>query len=181
VIDWGSVPDWLAGAGAVAALFFAAITARTALAATHAQARQLEQLQRSEDQREREEIRHQASKVTAWIRLDRDGRGAIICLNGSGQPIYNLTFRCETPDVTVSTYYAVKGPDVAPKRLNYATDRLRVGIESIAEAPPAVGYWSNLYRDNQLSLSMTFLDVNGRWWLRDTRGYLREINEEQAF
>ena len=78
MIDWGSVPDWMSGVGAlvaVPALVFAYRSYRM-------QRRQVEDL--LEDKK-----REHASKISVWVeRSDNDGPLEYVVANRSDSPVY---------------------------------------------------------------------------------------------
>ena len=81
-VDWGSVPDWLAGIGALSALFFAAVAARAAWDGSKLQARQILKLEEADLRRVEAGEREQASKVAVWIRMAEDAAPVVVCMNG---------------------------------------------------------------------------------------------------
>jgi hypothetical protein len=90
MIDWGSFPDWLAGAGSVLALVFAAMAARAAFKASAQQAEQLRILE--EDRR-----RAHASMIAVWP-VEEGGELRCRVQNRSGLPVYAALIFQSVPD-----------------------------------------------------------------------------------
>lgn len=176
-IDWGSFPDWLAGLAAVFALGFAGAAAQAAWKASKIQARQIEKLEQAELRRAEAERRSQAERVAIWIRMAEDSKPAVVCFNGSGLPVYHLRITAVLSgpeDVSEDVYYAVKGPDMAPRVLGHATTVLVRGVAEKSGALTNGQTWSDIYKEGRLTASVTFVDVGGRKWCRQSSGELLE-------
>jgi hypothetical protein len=176
-VDWGSVPDWLAGSGAVVALVFAAVAARAAWEASRMQTIQLAKLEDAERQRRDDDERVQASRVGLWIRIMPDGSPAVACLNGSGLPIYRLEIGVVVggEELSATTTYAFKGPDLQPGTLRYATSELLISRKSEIFDRADVGSWSEVYQSGRIALVVRFVDTFGRGWARSGTGHLSRI------
>jgi len=192
IINWGSVPDWFAGVGALVALTFAGVAARSALRTNEQQSRQLAQLERAEVERAEDRRRAQAAKVASWIVLAPGSEPEVWCMNSSGLPVYNLIIWCHTAAGVATTVYAVKMPDTAPKKMNVATNDLTAFVITAARNTELlnslnpVSYamvhpnpdWGAMYREGILRVSIQFLDAEGRWWLRNRMGQLMETETD---
>jgi hypothetical protein len=169
MINWGSVPEWFSGVGAVFALFFAAGAAWAAIRAIHLQNIQISRMERAEQGRQEEHKREQANQVAAWVVLDSQVQPSVMCVNLSGRPVYNVQFMLRAGPRTTLCEYAVKGPDASAKQLNFASKRmLRLGHPTDAD-------WTELYRSGNLRVSMRFEDVMGNTWQRNEEGELADI------
>ena len=82
-IDWGSVPDWLGGAGSVMALIFAFYAVRAAHRANVQQGLQLKAL-------EEDRTQAQASKVAVWCIRDTEDSPSCRIRNASDLPIFSV-------------------------------------------------------------------------------------------
>ncbi|GEL20740.1 hypothetical protein PA7_45770 [Pseudonocardia asaccharolytica DSM 44247 = NBRC 16224] len=184
-IDWGSVPDWLAGIGAVLALIFAAAAAKAAWAANKVQARQLARLDQVDLDNRASEERAQASKIAAWIRMVESGAPAVVCFNGSALPIYRLKIFPvlhgeEMLDRGVT--YSVKGPDSSPRVLDHATSVIKAAFVERGPANDEGGGldWGDLYAEGRISVSISFVDSAGRSWRRGVAGRLERNGPDPA-
>jgi hypothetical protein len=173
--DWGSVPDWLSGIGAIIALAFAGVAARAALQTNRQQNEQLGHLRNAEDQRVEDRRRSQAGKIAAWIALDQDASPAVLMVNGSGLPVYTPLIACRSRAGVVRTAYSYKGPNSEPKRMNRATEALEQHFEA-AFGPLAADAddWARMMDDGVLRCAVSFRDTDGQWWFRDVEGVLHE-------
>lgn len=168
--NWGSVPEWFSGVGAVAALFFAAGAAWAAIRAIRLQNIQIKRMEEAERAREEEHRREQASQVAAWVVLDVDVRPSVRCVNASGRPVYNVQLTLRAGSRTALCEYAVKGPDLNAKQLNFATRQI------LHLGHPTDTDWRALYRSGDLRVSMKFQDVMGIFWERNEEGRLTHIS-----
>jgi hypothetical protein len=179
-MDWGSVPDWLAGVGAVTALVFAYFAVRASHQTNIQQGKQLLAL---EDDRRRS----QAAQVAAWI---TEVSGELICKVQNSSPL---------PVFAVHIYLRqlMRHPDVAENRawIRVSPLVLPPGVTDIPIAGEVSSYdvWVELI-DRRLALpvadqrtelrpspratrpAVTFEDTNGHAWYRDAHGVLHETN-----
>ena len=170
MVQWGTVPDWFSAVGSVAALFFAGGAAWAAIRGMRQQDLQIRRMEASERRREEEREREQASQVAAWIILETGALPSVICVNASGRPVYNVLLTMRAGSLTLACDYAVKGPDAAPKKLNYATGQL------LEMGHPSDTDWTTLYRSGDLRVSMRYQDVVGKIWERSEEGRLRLLS-----
>lgn len=141
MINWGSVPEWLAGGGALLALLWARKAARAAGRTNEQQAEQLRrQQQQWADQRAARDA-EQAEKIAAWIEFEdsplpegvtsipaSEMRGDYrYCLrNASELPIFEVTVSVLPPgnsDVEEAQYESfqpVVAPENAPTKVLFA-------------------------------------------------------------
>jgi hypothetical protein len=169
-IDWGAVPDWIAGVGAVSALAFAALAVRAANQQNKHQAVQLEKLEA--DQRERDKDRHraQAEKVAAWHERISEMGGpspfpiaydAFIVRNASDVPVYSAWVAASGPRSDHENF-AIGNLDVVPPGSHSLVMR-HVSELKVSEFTPRV--------------LVMFRDSGGRCWLRRENGLLEERDE----
>ena len=78
-VDWGSVPDWLAGSGAIIALIFAGMAALAARRTNQIQSAQINELQRESNERRLLERRQMASKVAVYIAVENVSSTEVAC------------------------------------------------------------------------------------------------------
>ncbi|MDD7919688.1 hypothetical protein [Actinomycetospora callitridis] len=169
-VDWGSVPDWLAGVGAVAALAFAAVAATAARATNKIQSMQIAELQEQNRRRDETERRSLASKVAVYISVGEDESGFdqafVRFVNSGDQPIYDLTVYCFTPAGILRRSYSANSPH--PIRINL--EGLSVALaKTLGPVEPAY-----LLRRGELVAASSFRDALGLWWYRTASGELRE-------
>jgi hypothetical protein len=160
-VDWGSVPDWLAGIGAILALIFAFFAVLAAHRTTVQQGLQLKVIQ--EDR-----ARLQAGKVACWIHDD----GGPVCRvqNGSDLPVF-------TTHVLIRYW-----PTVSPGMLDDVRWWHRI---SVWTCPPGCIDLpiraENLPTPPRLTsgsaqAAIVFSDAHGVLWKRDINGRLSEID-----
>jgi hypothetical protein len=167
--DWGTVPDWLAAVGTLAAFAVA-----LGLFRKEQQARR-----ESEDDRRRE----QASRVASWVGVVEDldspplpwasemgrRRVAAVLHNGSEEPVYDCRVHIELdPAATGSFWKAVAGTFQPGERRLTLTDRTL--------PPGRIQHPLSLGRADlpHASVWMTFTDAAGRRWKRHPDGRLVE-------
>lgn len=163
--DWGSVPDWIAGAGAATALVWARAAAKSARKASDLQGEELKEL-RAET---REEL---ASKVAVYIAIEREGDTAtpvVRFVNAGDLPVYGLTACCFTPDLIVQRSYSVNGPIEGRRTMRILTARL---TELFVDTDPRVAI-----SEGRLVAACSFRDARGRWWYREANGELHEAKK----
>ena len=100
MIDWGSVPDWIAAGAGLFAVVFAAVAGLAAFKAYKIQKMQLNSL--FEDKRQ-----EQASKVATWIEEHGDRKPVIVILNSSDLPIFAVDVRVVDEDSDVESRITV--------------------------------------------------------------------------
>ncbi|GAA3068407.1 hypothetical protein GCM10010464_35800 [Pseudonocardia yunnanensis] len=174
-IDWGTVPDWLAGGGAVVALLFAGVAARAALRANGQQSRQLVNLEEQQRERNEREKRSQAALIAAWIQPDGEGLLQVYFINGSPLPIYRLRVILHVASETFAVEYAVRGPDSAPVKIMRATTKFRAVLDA-----RQIMKWRKMLGDGRISVSMSFMDANSTRWNRDSSGLLSLDTSDQS-
>ena len=168
-IDWGSAPAWGSVVVAFVALIFAGLGARAAIRGNRNQQKQIEYQQVQLDILNDDRQKSQASKVAAWIhRTERTHRTSRIGIsagpvydyyirvtNGSDLPVYAVIIEIQPWEATISESAAFDPfqIDVAPP-----------GVTDI-ELDEATEYMPRIH----------FEDAAGRFWLRDYRGALTEI------
>lgn len=180
-VDWGSVPDWLAGTGTILAVAFAATAAKAAWKANQIQARQLERLEQSDSIRMTNEDRAQAQRVAVWLRMSDTPTPSIVCFNGSDLPVYGLRIHFALQGkkmVESQAYYAVKGPDSAPRVLGYATKQIMSTVMREAENCDRELDWTSVYQNNAFDLTVQFRDSGGRTWTRLGDGELIRVEDD---
>ena len=89
-INWGSVPEWLAGGGAIIALLFARSAVRAARAMNEQQSAQIAALERAEAVRYGESRAKYASRFACWVTLPGEGEmlPAVGLMNSNEVPFY---------------------------------------------------------------------------------------------
>lgn len=166
-VDWGSVPDWLAGGGAVFALFFASMAVQENRKTNRAQAKQLEQLERDLESREQERRAEQAANVAVWVSTEAvEGvdRAAIRLVNSSSLPVYNMLLSCSTPVGDVEKAYAAIGPRSDRRIMTRITKDLRALLE--------FSDFSEMHDRGEVLVGCSFRDAAGLWWYRTRAGGL---------
>lgn len=158
VVDYGSVPDWLAGIGAVTALLWARKAARAAAETNQAQQAQLDAIRRTEREK-------QASAVAAWIEVGAGEVARYVIANNSGQPVYSFaiwwnedTRRCR----------ARVCPVVPPGQWWM--------FESVPEYAAEEPFGPT--RDTQYHVAFAFTDQTQIDWIREINGNLGEWTRE---
>ena len=177
-VDWGSVPDWLSGGGALLAVLFAGIAAKAAIRANIHQTRQIQQIEQQEQDRRAERTRAQAALVAAWVVPDGSLLPRIFFRNGSQLPVYAVTVACHSPLGSADHRYPVRGPDAAPVVLSRLTGVLR-GVGDAADFRSGED-WAQVLDTGELAIALCFMDSNGRWWVRDRGGTLFGCTDEGA-
>lgn len=174
-IAWGSVPDWLAGAGAVTALIFARTAAISAARASHLQAEQIDKLEIENRRREQRERLSSASKVAVYIGIDNNGDAAspvVRFVNSGDLPIFGLTVSCFTPSTIVERRYFVNGPHHERRTMTALTERLTEMFRD-TDPRPLVGR-------GQLVAACSFTDAAGVSWYRTPHGELHEAEDNEV-
>lgn len=203
-INWGSVPDWCAGLGALTAIFFARRAAIAAFATNDQQSRQLAQLEQAAQDTRDEHRRHQASQIAVWLELneppaDSANSSIKVCYcNASKQPVYNVRLRPEifSEDLSFSIRIPVLPPttdvNVSAKSSEILNSNLSVEAYSRTDRvcsrdePDKYNehHRTTLYalqrqaRDE--GISVEFHDSSGVAWRRNNRGVLAEIDANQT-
>lgn len=160
MIDWGSVPDWLSGAGATLALLFAALAVRGSVRANAQQSAQLELAE--QDRR----IEH-ASKIAAWPITGDDGHLTCTVRNGSQLPVFEVLLFRGLADVSGFTWWTHCRHRLIPP--GETRDR------DWTETPPPFEPAANNTDSNLAAIA--FLDGSGRYWLRDCFGKLHRLGQ----
>jgi hypothetical protein len=164
-IEWGSVAEWIAGAGTVGALVFAGWQIRRDRSATDhalAQTDRSLQMQAERDQRNVDErLRAQAALTTCRAQHTPNGVGVIVWFqNHSTVPIYDLEFFCCHGDGMVAQPF--KSPFVPPLNNASPAEPARQFEFAVNRAVPAEQFCGVTFRDN-----------DGRHWIRWGDGHLR--------
>jgi hypothetical protein len=147
-LDWGSVPEWLAGLGSTAALGFAAYAA---VATTR-------QLQMVEDDRRK----IQASKVAAWCYTSSANQSpTYLVFNHSDLPIY----RVELSAVDRRQPTAARSVVTSLSFLSPGEHHMEVDVGPLTAAA----------NEKQLLVEIVFVDCAGARWQRNFEGQLREL------
>lgn len=155
-VDWGTVPDWVAGIGTAGALIFTGLLFRHEL--NRASDERQAALQRETD-REAE----QAGAISSWIELDeRTEMGSfwrVVVGNASTAAVYNcLVEATEYPDGEIESYAMATIPPGSPQSANLNPDRFRH-----VRTSPAI------------NSQVRFTDAHGRHWLRNWYGELERL------
>ena len=173
-LDWGALPDWLAGIGAITALVFARAAARSAKLTNEQQSVQLRKLEESEQDRAIEQQREQAAHFAVWITLWRDDNYApgVSLVNSNKTPMYSLTLYCCGPTEVAIVRLAVVGPNLEGRRnVSRASRALRSLIDTHD--------YSDLMDRGLILVAATFRDTANRWWCRYTDGSLHGGESEE--
>ena len=168
-IDWGSVPDWFAGVGALVALFFARSAVLSARDTNRSQSEQIARLEAEQKVRDFERRAEQASNVAAWVSMDSSNgeeRPAIRLVNSSTLPVYDMLIVCRIPERLGEERYSVIGPLSGRRNLTRATAVL---VEVLGDAD-----FVGLHDRAEVRVAISFRDAAGRWWYRPTGGELQE-------
>lgn len=196
-MNWGSVPDWLAGSGALLAVVFAGIAAKAALRTNDQQSRQLAHLEQAAVDSRAEQRRLQASQVAVWIELSApdsgDARIQVCYSNASTQPVYSVRIKSRFLADTLenSIRFAVmpptQGVEVSEKSSRILSSKLYVAA---MESHPRPGNDDESSRYNSAvqhtlaqlmrqarddGIQIEFHDAAGISWCRNNRGVLTEI------
>lgn len=154
-IDYGSLPDWLAGLGAVGALVAAISAVKYAKWTYENQAAELRTLL---DERKRE----QASKVAAWT-FTKDGAPQYRVANTSGLPIYMVELWVMGAGV-IGPICAMPLPFIPPGESTIPVPRSH-------KIPTG--------ETDQAFAGIAFQDAAGLRWKRDAWGNLEEITLQE--
>lgn len=172
-VEYGTVPDWIAGIGTAAATIFAAVAINR------------------EVQRRREEqaaeFSHQARRVLCWLDVieapEHEGRTmprmpgqpprpqpalAVIIRNGSEEPVLDCKFHVEVdPDALARI------EDVGRRRLAFEEPIIPPGdMQRTVYLPISVRTSARVW--------MVFTDTNGTRWSRGSSGRLRRVVDPLA-
>lgn len=122
-----TVPDWVGAVGTAAAFMLAAIIFVIA---------------------ERDRKRRQASLVSAWVESagDDSGRAVVHLVNGSGQPVYDVSLQAEKV-IAEPLHYEVLPPEH------------REQIAAVADVASPLSTYG-------LGVTVRFTDASGRRWRR---------------
>jgi hypothetical protein len=162
-MDWGSVPDWLAGTGSVAALLFAFYAVREA---RRTNAQQSEQLGHVLAERRRA----QAAKISGWVVETASGERQIRISNGSELPVFAMVafcglYDCELdPDPTRTVHHAVW--------CQYRQRSVPPGTTTFRLPPNPDVPNLQAERTDSYFVALVFRDGDGTVWLRDSYGRL---------
>ena len=168
-MDFGSLPDWVAALAASAALLFARSAVMAANHTNHAQAAQLARLEEEDRHRIAAERRAQADKVAAWLVISgATAQPLARFVNHSGLPIYDAVVMCSAPWGNEVVSYPAMSPQSSPHELRWVNEKIVLGREAAGEKRS----WQDLHRRDLLPLTITFTDVGGRRWRRESRGDL---------
>jgi hypothetical protein len=158
-LDWGTVPDWLAGIGTLAAFFVA----------LRVLAKELEaRLEQAEDRR-----REQARLVSAWVSTPEDDlppEFTLIVRNGSNEPVYQVK-------ASMVPYDSPYGSDPED-----GTGQPRSVVETSEILPPGKDWQTYFDPRSRIvpgPVSMSFTDAAGRRWTRYPDGRLVEPDRPQ--
>lgn len=177
LIDWGSVPDWLAGCGAVVALWWARKAAKAAKAANERQDAQLQRqaeqfakLQAAEESAQAELIagwyelqRHEVQDRTILALAMRREWDSFVIQNGSTLPIYDVIAWADAADLMDREVDFAVLDMVPPGRNIY-----RMTLDSeFAEA------------DVSMRVTILFRDSAYRPWYRQFNGQLERLTPEK--
>ncbi|WP_433802947.1 hypothetical protein [Actinomycetospora sp. CA-084318] len=180
-IDWGSVPDWLAGVGAVSALGFAGVAALAAVRSNRAQQLQVESLraeQRAGSERER---RAEATKLALWVEfeekeplifegLPHSVSSVVRFSNASSLPLYSVSIVMIGPEGAARVPYNVLAPTSVPRVLPRASRVLHTLVEGHD--------LGELLAAGRVHLACSFRDSSGLWWVRSHDGRLVEARDQ---
>jgi hypothetical protein len=129
--------------------------------------------------RRKEERRHQAEQISAWLHIENiaaatiDGETDCIVLNGSSQLIYN-------PIITIvsatgafrKTGVGMKPDDSLPPFQTRMGGAFPPGQQSVR-----IKYPGDVLQA-RYSVELAFRDLRGRFWIRDADGMLKEVKED---
>jgi hypothetical protein len=196
--DWGSVPDWLAGIGAMLALLFAGWAARSAHKTNVLQGIQLRKLEEREEERQQEEQRVHAASVAVWLDtkfVAGHEQLQFFYSNSGALPVYNVRARVEFfREVMDGRWYEIHLlPPTTKAELNDKTTsavqkdfytwfnkkvpsetlenhgRTAAGSNTAEYSAKLVQY---LHRARRMGVELEFEDCEGRVWTRDRHGRL---------
>ena len=175
-LDWGSVPDWLAGVGTIGALIFAYRAVRAANRQNQHQAAQLARLENDQRDRDEEQRRAQASNVALWWQhRDRSASGpahAFYVSNTSDLPVTEVVFVVRTPRSQVE---CLAVPYIAPRtREVNSIDFDKVFSQLRDEFVEFQGHGPS----GDMA-ALEFTDMAGLRWRRNLSGNLTPIDREQ--
>jgi hypothetical protein len=163
MLNWGSVPDWLSGSGALLALLFAFLAVQSSQRTALLQAQGLDTIER-----DRQQV--QASKVAAWIITDDHGEHICRVRNSSDLPVVNCHIFVHNrsqgePGEQGERYWRRLQVFVLPPG---TVDR------TVGQIPFPAPAGELTY--TPLRVALIFEDSNSRNWQRDIRGRLKEIS-----
>jgi len=156
-VNFGSVPDWLSGAGAILALIFAFFAVRSANITNVQQGLQLAAMQ--EDRRQAH-----AAVVAAWP-IEDDSIVRCRLHNGSDLPIFGvLLFRGLEDESGYLWWYHERSRVVSPGDTEYEWSH-----DNFPFIP------KDASNANSHLAAIAFLDCRGKYWLRDCFGLLHPL------
>lgn len=175
-LDWGSVPDWLAGVGTIGALLFAYRAVRAANRQNQHQAAQLARLENDQRERDEEQRRGQASKVALWWQhRDESASGpayAFYVSNTSDLPVTEVVFVVRTPHSQVEClavpYIPPRIREINSMEFDVVFSRLRDDFVEFQGHGPSGDM-----------AAIEFTDMAGLRWRRNLSGNLTLIAREQ--
>lgn len=176
-VDWGSVPDWIAGVGAASALVFAALAVRAANQQNQHQAEQLERLENENRERDAERRREQASKVAIWWERGTGDPGYPYIFkfsNTSDSPVTEVVFTVRTP---TSNGQCLAVPYIAPRTREAHSD---IFDEVFADHMYEFTSFSGHGPSGDMA-GLDFTDMSGRRWRRNLSGDLTLIDRDTYY
>lgn len=199
--DWGSVPDWLAGGGAMLALIFAGWAALSAHSTNKLQGAQLARLENREAERREEELRKQASQVAVWLETKPDTRPikvgqfhlAVCYSNTSGLPVYDAlivpttfgfnsgrSYKIAVIPPTVDVQVDLNATDLLTKDIEdwAKEDKINKGADSATVQVSSSEYELARHFIRRYGVTVQFDDCQGVGWERDSQGILRLIETD---
>lgn len=148
MVDWGSVPTWVATIGALVAVAFTG---------------------RSYVLNRRRETREQASKVACWAYPAGNGEWHLAVLNRSDLPVFDLTGTLSDPKTAaplLTLRHAAVPPSADVKAIPVG-DAFRWGNVGVTTAVLGL-----TYDDTAQPVQIEFRDAAGLTWQRDGTGRL---------
>lgn len=168
------MPTWLSAAASVLALVLAGAGVVISRRASQLQARQIDSLEKQNDDRINAERREVANKVAVWASIGTtDDKPTVRFINASMTPIYELTIYVSTPFGDFELPYNVHGPRHEPSRLRGPTAELQKLMDGQDNA-------HTLVREGQVAVACSFRDTSGIWWSRMPTGELHEETDGAA-
>jgi hypothetical protein len=168
-VNWGSVPDWIAGIGTAAATIILTVGFLLELKRRRIEDHQRRLLDEQIAEDRRDEKARQARRVSARL-VDPYGESPKLEVrNDSDQPIYDVSTSLHLPPDNPDTYSFILGP--SKLHYDFAAGEARTFDVNLPE------YVGDLTAQN-FAVEITFTDARGSRWRKIGKGQPIQADEQ---